>query len=78
MNIALIIKSPAGMQLSLYDDSLALIESESCGDVYTLYIHQQNHARNYRHEQGLQVVQEKGRNAVDLSIARDENSFFVS
>ena len=42
MNIALIIKSPAGMQLSLYDDSLALIESESFADLYTLKIEHHN------------------------------------
>jgi hypothetical protein len=78
VNIALIIKSPAGMQLSLYDDSLALIESESFADLYTLNFHLQTLARKYRIEKGLLIVHDKGRNAVDLSIARDENSFFVS
>jgi hypothetical protein len=40
--------------------------------------HHNTDARKYRIEKGLLVVHDKGRNAVDLSIARDENSFFVS
>lgn len=78
MNIALIEKSLGGMKLSLYSDSLALIESESFDDLYTLNFHMQTLAKKHRIEKGLLVVHDRDRNAVDLSIAQGENSFFVS
>ena len=78
MNIALVTKSKAGVDLSLYDSDLVLIESESFADLYTLNFHLQTLARKYKIEKGLLVVHDKNNNAVDLSIARDENSFFVS
>jgi hypothetical protein len=78
MNIALVTKSKAGVDLSLYDSDLVLIESESFADLYTLNFHLQTLARKYKIEKGLLVVHDKNNNAVDLSIARDENSFFLS
>jgi hypothetical protein len=78
VNIALIEKSLGGMKLSLYSDSLALIESESFDDLYTLNFHMQTLAKKHRIEKGLLVVHDRDRNAVDLSIAQGENSFFVS
>jgi hypothetical protein len=78
VNVALIEKSSVGMKLSLYSDSLALIESESFDDLYTLNFHLQTLAKKHGIEKGLLVVHDKNRNAVNLSIARDENSFFVS
>lgn len=78
MNIALIEKSSGGMKLSLYSDSLALIESESFDDLYTLNFHMQTLAKKHGIEKGLLVVHDRDRNAVDLSIAQGENSFFVS
>ena len=78
MNIALVTKSKAGVDLSLYDSDLVLMESESFADLYTLNFHLQTLARKYKIEKGLLVVHDKNNNAVDLSIARDENSFFVS
>lgn len=77
MNVALIEKSSVGMKLSLYSDSLALIESESFDDLYTLNFHLQTLAKKHGIEKGLLVVHDKNRNAVNLSIAQDENSFFV-
>jgi hypothetical protein len=78
MDILLIDKSEGGMKLSLYDDNLALIESESFADLYTLNFHLQTLAKKRRIEKGLLVVHDKDKNAVSLSLARDENSFFVS
>ncbi|MEW6604528.1 MAG: hypothetical protein AB1351_07540 [Thermoproteota archaeon] len=78
MNVALIEKSSDSLKLSLYSGSLALIESESFRDLYTLNFHLQTLAKKHRIEKGLLVVHDKDRNAVDLSIAQDENSFFVS
>ena len=77
MNVALIEKSSGGLKLSLYSDSLALIETESFDDLYTLNFHLQTLAKKHGIEKGLLVVHDRDRNAVDLSIALDENSFFV-
>jgi hypothetical protein len=78
MNVALIEKSSAGLKLSLFDDSLALIESESFADLYTLNFHLQTLAKKHGIEKGLLVVHDRNRNAVNMSIANGENSFFVS
>lgn len=78
MNFALIEKSSGKTKLSLYSDSLALIESESFDDLYTLNFHLQTLAKKHGIEKGLLVVHDRDRNAVDMSIAQDENSFYVS
>ena len=78
MNVALVEKSSIGNKLNLYSDSLALIESESFEDLHTLNFHLQTLAKKHGIEKGLLVVHDKDMNAVDLSIAQGENSFFVS
>ena len=77
MYILQIDKSEGGMKMSLYDDNLGLIESESFADLYTLNFHLQTLAKKRRIEKGLLVIHDKDKNAVNLSLARDENSFFV-
>ena len=76
--ITLIEKSSAGLKLSVYSESLALVESDSFDDSYTLNFHLQALARKHRIEKSLLVIHDKDRNAVDLSLAHDENLFFVS
>jgi hypothetical protein len=78
VNVALIEKSSEGLKLTVYSQSLTLIESESFSDLYTLNFHLQTLAKKHRIEKSLLVVHDKDRNAVDLSLAQDENSFFVS
>ena len=78
MNVALVEKSSAGLKLSLFSDSLSLIESESFADLYTLNFHLQTLAKKHGIEKGLLVVHDRDKNAVDMSIAQGENSFFVS
>ena len=78
MNIALIEKSSNGLKLTLYSDSLILIESESFDDLYTLNFHLQTLAKKHRIEKGLLIMHDRDNNTVRLSIAQDENSFFVS
>jgi hypothetical protein len=78
VNVALIEKSSGRLKLSFYGDSLALIESGSFDDLQTLNFHLQTLAKKHGIEKGLLVVHDKNRNAVILSIAQDENSFFVS
>ena len=78
MNVALIEKSSEGLKLSVYSESLTLIESDSFNDPYTLNFHLQTLAKKHRIEKSILVVHDKDRNAVDLSLVQDENSFFVS
>jgi hypothetical protein len=66
------------LKLSVYSENLALVESDSFNDFYTLNFHLQALARKHGIEKSLLVIHDKDKNAVDLSLAHDENSFFVS
>jgi hypothetical protein len=66
------------LKLSVYSESLALVDSDSFNDSYTLNFHLQALARRHGIEKGLLVIHDKDRNEVDLSLAQDENLFFVS
>jgi hypothetical protein len=76
--ITLIEKSAGGLKLSVYSESLALVDSDSFNDSYTLNFHLQALARRHGIEKSLLVIHDKDRNEVDLSLAQDENLFFVS
>jgi hypothetical protein len=78
VNVALIEKSSEGLKLNVYSESLTLIESDSFNDPNTLNFHLQTLAKKHRIEKSILVVHDKDRNAVDLSLVQDENSFFVS
>jgi hypothetical protein len=64
--------------LSVYSESLTLVDSESFNDSYTLNFHLQALAKKHRIEKTLLVIHDKDRNAVELSIAQEESLFFVS
>jgi len=76
--VTLVEKSTRGLKLSVYSESLALVESDSFNDSYTLNFHLQALAKRHGIEKSLLVIHDKDRNAVDLSLAHDENLFFVS
>jgi hypothetical protein len=76
--ITLIEKSAGRLKLRVYSESLALLESDSFSDSYSLNFHMQALARKLGIEKSLLVVHDKDRNAVDLSLAEDENLFFAS
>jgi hypothetical protein len=78
VHVTLIEKSLGGFRLSVYSESLALVESDSFNDSYTLNFHLQALARKHRIEKSLLVIHDKDKNAVDLSLAHDENLFFIS
>ncbi len=78
MYVTLVERSSEGLKLSVYTESLALVESDSFNDSYTLNFHMQALARRHGIQKSLLVIHDKDRNAVDLSLAHDENSFFVS
>ena len=77
MDVVLIEKSSEGLKLSIYDESLILIESGSFDDPPTLNFHLQTLAKKARDRKSLPVVQDKDKNAVDPSLVQNENSFFV-
>jgi len=64
--------------VSVYSESLALVDSESFNDSYTLNFHLQALAKKHRIEKSLLVIHDKDQNAVELSIAQEEGLFFVS
>ena len=78
VNVALVEKSSGGLKLSVYNESLTLVESNLFNDSYTLNFHLQTLARKHGIEKSIVVVHDKDRNEVNLSLAQDENSFFVS
>jgi hypothetical protein len=75
--ITLIEKSSEGLKLSVYSESLALVESGSFNDSYTLNFYLQALARRRGIQKSLLVIHDRNRNAVELSLAHDENLFFV-
>ena len=78
MYVTLVEKSSGGLKLSVYSESLALVDSDSFNDSYTLNFHLQALAKKHRIEKSLLVIHDKDRNAVELSLAQEENLFFVS
>ncbi|HEY6756047.1 MAG TPA: hypothetical protein VI037_01525 [Nitrososphaera sp.] len=78
MYVTLIEKSSEGLKLRVYSESLTLVELDSFNDSYTLNFHLQALAKKHRIEKSLMVIHDKDRNAVDLSLAEEENLFFVS
>ena len=78
MYVTLVEKSAGGLKLSVYSESLALVDSDSFNDSYTLNFHLQALAKRHGIEKSLLVIHDKNRNEVDLSLAHNENLFFVS
>ena len=78
MHFAKIVKGSQGASLELYDSDLQVLESESFADLYTLNFHLQTLASKHKIQEALMVVHDMESGKVDLSLARGENSFFVS
>jgi predicted DNA-binding protein YlxM (UPF0122 family) len=78
MYITLVEKSSDCLRLSIYDESLVLLETESFKDSYTLNFHLQALAKKHGIEKSILVIHDKDRNTVNLLLAHEENLFFVS
>ncbi|MGB7637229.1 MAG: hypothetical protein WBL88_06615 [Nitrososphaeraceae archaeon] len=78
VNIAKIIRSENRIQLILYDDNLNFLESDSYADNYTLNFYLQTLPRKYKIKKALLIIHDKNKNSVEMFIADDENSFFIS
>ena len=71
-------KSSEGLKLSVYSESLALVDSDSFSDPNTLNFHLQAVAKKNRIEKSLVIIHDKDQNAVEMSLGQEENLFFVS
>jgi hypothetical protein len=78
VHFILVEKSSEGLKLSVYNETLALVESDSFEDSYSLNFHLQALAKKHRIENSLMVTHDKGMNAVDLSLGQKDDLFFVS
>jgi len=78
VHVTIIEKSSEGLRLSVYSENLALVESDSFNDFYTLNFHLQALARKHGIEKSLLVIHDKDKNTVNLLLAHEENLFFVS
>ena len=78
MYITLVEKSSDSLRLSIYDENLVSLETESFKDSYTLNFHLQALAKKHGIEKSILVIHDKNRNTVNLLLAHEENLFFVS
>lgn len=78
MHFVKVDKSPGNVRLTLYDDTLKVLESEDFADLYTLNFHLQTLGKKYGVRDSLLVVHDREKNAVEMATASDENSLFVS
>jgi hypothetical protein len=77
MYITLIEKSSEDFKLSIYDENLTMIETNSFADSYTLNFHLQALVKKHTIDKSLMVIHDKEKNTVNLLLAHEENSFFV-
>lgn len=78
MYITLVEKSSDNLRLSIYDENLVSLETESFKDLYTLNFHLQALAKKHGIKKSILVIHDKDRNTVNLLLAHEENLFFVS
>ena len=78
MNIIKIEKSNDGIKLSLYESDLTLIESNSFVDIYTTNFYMQTLARKHNVKKVLFVIHNKNKNSVEMTVAEEENAFFIT
>lgn len=77
MYITLVEKSSQGFRLSVFDETLVLLGSDSFNDSYTLNFHMQAIVKKHGIKKSILIIHDKDKNTVDLMLASEENSFFV-
>ncbi|HZC49980.1 MAG TPA: hypothetical protein VE244_13085 [Nitrososphaeraceae archaeon] len=78
MNIIRIEKSNQEVKLSLYESNLTLLESNSFEDLSTTNFYMQTLLRKYNIKKVLLVVHDKCKNSLEMTVAEEENSFFIT
>jgi hypothetical protein len=78
MHIGNIIKHDHELSLKLYDEDLNLLEEESFSDVFSLNFFLQTLPRKHRISRTLLIVHNQRLNRVDMQIAINENSYYIT
>ena len=78
MYITLIEKSSKAFKLSVYDEGLLPIETDSFQDPNTLNFHLQALAKKHRMDKSILVIHDKEKYTVDILLANGEDLFFDS
>lgn len=78
MNIIKIEKSNEEIKLSLYEYNLTLLEANAFEDVSTTNFYMQTLLRKHNIKKVLLVVHDKCKNSVEMTVAEEENSFFIT
>ncbi len=77
MHITLVEKSSQGFRLSVFDETLVMLGSDSYKDSYTLNFHMQAIVKKHGIKKSILIIHDREKNSVDLILASEENSFFV-
>ncbi|HKG42238.1 MAG TPA: hypothetical protein VKA98_08880 [Nitrososphaeraceae archaeon] len=78
MNIIKIEKSDQELKLSLYESNLTLLESNVFEDLSTTNFYMQTLLRKRNIKKVLLIVHDKCKNSVEMTVAEEENSFFIT
>jgi hypothetical protein len=78
MHIIKIEKSNEGVKLNLYESDLTLLQSDSFEDVFTTNFYMQALLRKHNIKKVLLIVHDKNKNSLEMTVAEDENSFFIT
>ena len=78
MYIGNIIKQDDQVALKFYDEDLNLLEDESFADIFSLNFYLQTLPRKYSMTRTLLIIHNKRLNRVDMQIAIDENSYYIT
>ncbi len=78
MHIIKIEKSNEGVKLNLYESDLTLLQSDSFEDVFTTNFYMQALLRRHNIKKVLLIVHDKNKNSLEMTVAEDENSFFIT
>jgi hypothetical protein len=78
MHIGIIVKRNDELSLKLYDEDLRILEDESFSDVFSLNFFLQTLPRKYQISKTLLIVHNQRLNRVDMQIATNENSYYIT
>lgn len=78
MHIGNIIKQDDHVALKFYDEDLNLLEDESFADIFSLNFFLQTLPRKYSMARTLLIIHNKRLNRIDMQIAINENSYYIT
>jgi hypothetical protein len=78
MYIGNITKQDDQVALKFYDEDLNLLEDESFADIFSLNFYLQTLPRKYSMTRTLLIIHNKRLNRIDMQIAINENSYYIT